>query len=216
MTARKHLSTFTLKQGSKASTPLPVVVTGPESPVAPVITKSVLVLQVPKTNPFGPASPLNHRPKTSPRQHNKFAADLNRRATRAKTATRLTTLFSTLALPRAQSFRILIGSTTHTHPFAVANRYLPYSSHSFATSVPHKAIRQYHGSTKRLTTMSTADAGTMTMDDYQFPTHRLKATMNDSARTPLVLIACGSFSPITFLHLRMFEMAAGMFCVVHV
>lgn len=31
--------------------------------------------------------------------------------------------------------------------------------------------------------------------------------VTDSAKTPLVLVACGSFSPITFLHLRMFEMA---------
>lgn len=29
----------------------------------------------------------------------------------------------------------------------------------------------------------------------------------DADREPLVLVACGSFSPITFLHLRMFEMA---------
>ena len=46
------------------------------------------------------------------------------------------------------------------------------------------------------------------MDTYTFPTERLKRTLNDSSRTPLVLIACGSFSPLTFLHLRMFEMAA--------
>ncbi|KAI9673010.1 MAG: Nicotinamide/nicotinic acid mononucleotide adenylyltransferase 1 [Caeruleum heppii] len=32
--------------------------------------------------------------------------------------------------------------------------------------------------------------------------------MNDSSKTPLCLVACGSFSPITNLHLRMFEMAA--------
>lgn len=32
--------------------------------------------------------------------------------------------------------------------------------------------------------------------------------MQDSSKTPLVLVACGSFSPITYLHLRMFEMAA--------
>lgn len=58
--------------------------------------------------------------------------------------------------------------------------------------------------------MATAPAGTVTMENYQFPTQRLKTTMTDSSRTPLVLIACGSYSPITFLHLRMFEMAAGM------
>ncbi|KAL1297792.1 hypothetical protein AAFC00_006327 [Neodothiora populina] len=51
-------------------------------------------------------------------------------------------------------------------------------------------------------------SGDLTMDNYRFPTQRLKSTMKDSSRTPLVFIACGSFSPITFLHLRMFEMAA--------
>jgi nicotinamide mononucleotide adenylyltransferase len=29
----------------------------------------------------------------------------------------------------------------------------------------------------------------------------------DSGKQPLVIIACGSFSPVTYLHLRMFEMA---------
>lgn len=46
------------------------------------------------------------------------------------------------------------------------------------------------------------------MDTYTFPTERLKRRIEDSSKEPLVLIACGSFSPITFLHLRMFEMAA--------
>lgn len=32
--------------------------------------------------------------------------------------------------------------------------------------------------------------------------------MKDPSKTPLLLVACGSFSPITYLHLRMFEMAA--------
>lgn len=32
--------------------------------------------------------------------------------------------------------------------------------------------------------------------------------MHDPSKTPLLLVACGSFSPITYLHLRMFEMAA--------
>lgn len=56
--------------------------------------------------------------------------------------------------------------------------------------------------------MSSAPAGTMTMDNYTFPTERLQSELKDPSRTPLVLVACGSFSPITFLHLRMFEMAA--------
>jgi nicotinamide mononucleotide adenylyltransferase len=50
--------------------------------------------------------------------------------------------------------------------------------------------------------------GDMTLDEYEFPTARLRRRIESSDRTPLVLIACGSFSPITFLHLRMFEMAA--------
>lgn len=59
--------------------------------------------------------------------------------------------------------------------------------------------------------MESAPAGTVTMQNYRFPVHRLKSEMKNPDRTPLVLIACGSFSPITFLHLRMFEMAAGVF-----
>lgn len=46
------------------------------------------------------------------------------------------------------------------------------------------------------------------MDDYMFPDLRLKRKMTDPEKTPLLLVACGSFSPITYLHLRMFEMAA--------
>ncbi|KAJ5221348.1 Nicotinamide/nicotinic acid mononucleotide adenylyltransferase [Penicillium citrinum] len=45
-------------------------------------------------------------------------------------------------------------------------------------------------------------------EDYVFPDFRLKRKMDDPEKTPLLLVACGSFSPITFLHLRMFEMAA--------
>lgn len=44
--------------------------------------------------------------------------------------------------------------------------------------------------------------------DYGFPELRLKPKMDDPEKTPLLLVACGSFSPITYLHLRMFEMAA--------
>ena len=59
---------------------------------------------------------------------------------------------------------------------------------------------------------------------YVFPHRRLKLAMSDPEKDPLVLVACGTakyihsnrvttdghigaFSPITFLHLRMFEMA---------
>jgi len=43
------------------------------------------------------------------------------------------------------------------------------------------------------------------MDSYTFPLDKMRK-LKDPSRTPLVLISCGSFSPITYLHLRMFEM----------
>ena len=43
---------------------------------------------------------------------------------------------------------------------------------------------------------------------YTFPDHKLKQVIKDPGKTPLVLVACGSFSPITYLHLRMFEMVS--------
>lgn len=43
--------------------------------------------------------------------------------------------------------------------------------------------------------------------NYSFPHHRLNRTLRDPSKTPIVLVACGSFSPVTYLHLRMFEMA---------
>ncbi|KAH7013510.1 hypothetical protein EDB80DRAFT_374167 [Ilyonectria destructans] len=46
----------------------------------------------------------------------------------------------------------------------------------------------------------------MTPEGYSFPSHRLQRTQVSSNRTPLVLVACGSFSPPTYLHLRLFPM----------
>jgi len=47
------------------------------------------------------------------------------------------------------------------------------------------------------------------LESYSLPASRLTMRLKekDRGRTPLVLCACGSFSPITYLHLRMFEMA---------
>lgn len=45
------------------------------------------------------------------------------------------------------------------------------------------------------------------LEKYQFPNHRLATTLSDDSKFPLVIVACGLFSPITYLHLRMFEMA---------
>jgi nicotinamide mononucleotide adenylyltransferase len=49
---------------------------------------------------------------------------------------------------------------------------------------------------------------TVTLDNYAFPTGRLRKTLANSDKQPLVLVSCGSFSPPTNLHLRMFEEAA--------
>lgn len=46
-----------------------------------------------------------------------------------------------------------------------------------------------------------------TLDSYSFPTHRLATKLTDESKHPLVVVACGLFLPITYLHLRMFEMA---------
>ncbi|GES82020.1 nicotinate (nicotinamide) nucleotide adenylyltransferase [ [Rhizophagus clarus] len=45
------------------------------------------------------------------------------------------------------------------------------------------------------------------LKDYFFPAHRLKTQLEDDTKEPVVIVACGSFSPITYLHLRIFEMA---------
>lgn len=48
----------------------------------------------------------------------------------------------------------------------------------------------------------------MTLENYTFPGQRLKKTLSNPNKQPLVLVSCGSFSPPTNLHLRMFEEAA--------
>ncbi|TVY82254.1 Nicotinamide/nicotinic acid mononucleotide adenylyltransferase [Lachnellula suecica] len=51
-------------------------------------------------------------------------------------------------------------------------------------------------------------AAPQTLQPYSFPHQRLSLLQRFPEKTPLVLVACGSFSPITYLHLRMFEMAS--------
>jgi len=51
------------------------------------------------------------------------------------------------------------------------------------------------------------DTDAMTLDSYTFPAQRLRRRLNNPAKLPLVLVSCGSFSPPTNLHLRMFEEA---------
>lgn len=42
---------------------------------------------------------------------------------------------------------------------------------------------------------------------YSFPTTRLRV-LKDPSKTPLVLVICGSFSPVDIMHLRLFEIVA--------
>ncbi len=43
---------------------------------------------------------------------------------------------------------------------------------------------------------------------YTFPYSKLKRRTTQASADPLVLVACGSFSPVTLLHVEMFQMAA--------
>lgn len=45
------------------------------------------------------------------------------------------------------------------------------------------------------------------VDAYAFDASRLRKPEWGNGKKPVVLVSCGSFSPITYLHLRMFEMA---------
>lgn len=42
---------------------------------------------------------------------------------------------------------------------------------------------------------------------YQFPTYRLR-TLENPAKKPLILVVCGSFSPVQIMHLRMCEVTS--------
>ncbi|POS87263.1 hypothetical protein EPUL_002551 [Erysiphe pulchra] len=48
---------------------------------------------------------------------------------------------------------------------------------------------------------------TPNLSTYSFPHERLRLVQKEANRIPLVLVACGSFSPITYLHLRMFVLS---------
>lgn len=54
----------------------------------------------------------------------------------------------------------------------------------------------------------TQQKAALILENYTFPADRLKKFLLDSGKIPLVLVSCGSFSPPTNLHLRMFEQAA--------
>ena len=79
---------------------------------------------------------------------------------------------------------------------------------TFARSRALKSTTRNHSSRKSSLIFRRLTTACANMDAYNFPDYRLKKKMDDPSKTPLLLVACGSFSPITFLHLRMFVMAA--------
>jgi hypothetical protein len=71
----------------------------------------------------------------------------------------------------------------------------------------HDQKRRFSAAQHRHTKLQAVLGEADDMDAYNFPEARLKKKLDDPSKTPLLLVACGSFSPITFLHLRMFVMA---------
>ena len=57
-----------------------------------------------------------------------------------------------------------------------------------------------------LLTLRSFTMASSSQSTYGIQTSRIKR-LRDPAKQPVVLVACGSFSPITFAHMRMFEMA---------
>ena len=98
-----------------------------------------------------------------------------------------------------------------THDFRIGHppRYIicPFSSSPSRTSSPPPLPPP---SSPHPTSTMVSPTPTPTFNDppnYSFPSHRFNRVLRDSSKTPIVLVACGSFSPVTYLHLRMFEMA---------
>ena len=96
---------------------------------------------------------------------------------------------------------------------------LPLSRRTSIRRLPLAVRPKYFHSLRHAATLTSIvnhdiarDAGlentdTMTLENYTFPKERLKKVLSNDNKQPLVLVSCGSFSPPTNLHLRMFEEA---------
>lgn len=76
------------------------------------------------------------------------------------------------------------------------------------SSNPNAAVTNgttHHHATNGTTTPVPPTITTLT--PYTFPVNKLRRRLTRPSKTPLVLVACGSYSPITVLHVQMFEMA---------
>lgn len=90
------------------------------------------------------------------------------------------------------------------------NRQSPLTSHSSKALAMDAPKDEQHSPNGVVTDGHSAPTASVPEElaQYKFPDRKLKRVMEDSSKTPLLLVACGSFSPITHLHLRMFEMVA--------
>lgn len=130
----------------------------------------------------------------------------------------LRTLTQTTAIPPVATFSCLRPHFRPRRSVYICNYNIFF--HHYSSFHPTKSRRpspiSQSGPASRVSTMDNnvtlpqppGSVSTQTLSNYQFPTHRLKQRQLNPERTPLVLVACGSFSPITYLHLRMFEMCA--------
>lgn len=73
-------------------------------------------------------------------------------------------------------------------------------------SLTHHNHHQPQNSLPNMASSTPSKPPGQSIENYHFPSHRL-LSLTDPTKTPIVLVACGSFSPITHMHLRMFEMA---------
>lgn len=97
---------------------------------------------------------------------------------------------------------LLLSRRTSTRrlPLAVRPNFLHNPNHAAATmtSIANNDIARDAG---------LENTDTITLENYTFPKERLKKVLSNDKKQPLVLVSCGSFSPPTNLHLRMFEEA---------
>ena len=92
---------------------------------------------------------------------------------------------------------------TNGHPTSQAVEVNPASNTDSVPTMSRETNGQSQHVASQLNGHSDGD-----LSSYAFPDYRLRQILDNPSKTPLVLVACGSFSPITNLHLRMFEMVA--------
>ncbi|CAD6886106.1 unnamed protein product [Tilletia controversa] len=93
----------------------------------------------------------------------------------------------------------------HRNPFTSGSEgraSLESARTSSAAHAPHPGIQR-----RSSRAAEKAPRQGLTPDTYHFARHRLPREMRDASKIPLIIVACGSFSPPTYLHLRIFEMA---------